>query len=535
MGGGRVVVALLAARRVAGEISHEDAQCIMRGKTMAFFGDSITRYCYFGFNYWLETGEVPSEEYDSSFGDNDEDYDRNRVTTPWTDWYISDMSNGKWRQRFAKVFDDLDDAYTEFYFIQDAYYDSDDTDGETSVADLASTVKGYDYIAYNTGIWNLKEKNDLTSDYCGEDWTDECEEHWEDMFDDLEDEMWSDGATVVWRATTCCGEADDGEWIPSIEEQNSYAKSFMENNDHSYVDAYSLFDEDDKDDFLFDDTHPNVDTCLTINKMILEAIDVANGSPCTVGATPTYAPTKRPSSEPSAEPTYVPTFEPSFEPTPRPTEGSTCFDDTTWYKSGDTDKDCTWVASFVPTRCAVRGEDGRDAYQACQESCDACDEGSCEDSTSWTLSSDDTKDCAWVEEFYRNRCTRQSDDGAYAFEACPYACRTCSKCEDSTSWSIETDASKNCAWVAESSTLRCTKYGLEDGETTLGFLSCRDACQVCEGETGTCEDSTTWYKNGEPSKDCDWVAGFAPAPRCTVVGADGDAAYKHCLVSCGTC
>ena len=39
----------------------------------------------------------------------------------------------------------------------------------------------------------------------------------------------------------------------------------------------------------------------------------------------------------------------------------TCVDDPAWVKNGDEPwKDCGWVAEFIPTRCAVRGADGRD-------------------------------------------------------------------------------------------------------------------------------------------------------------------------------
>ena len=33
-----------------------------------------------------------------------------------------------------------------------------------------------------------------------------------------------------------------------------------------------------------------------------------------------------------------------------------------------------------------------------------------------------------------------------------------------------------------------------------------------------CEDSATWHKNGDESKDCAWVAEWSP--RCSVKGAD---------------
>ena len=45
-----------------------------------------------------------------------------------------------------------------------------------------------------------------------------------------------------------------------------------------------------------------------------------------------------------------------------------------------------------------------------------------------------------------------------------------------------------------------------------------------------CEDSTTWHKNGDESKDCAWVAEWAP--RCQVKGADKSLASEHCTCAC---
>ena len=45
-----------------------------------------------------------------------------------------------------------------------------------------------------------------------------------------------------------------------------------------------------------------------------------------------------------------------------------------------------------------------------------------------------------------------------------------------------------------------------------------------------CEDSTTWHKNGDESKDCAWVAEWSP--RCQVKGADKSLAAEHCTCAC---
>jgi len=49
--------------------------------------------------------------------------------------------------------------------------------------------------------------------------------------------------------------------------------------------------------------------------------------------------------------------------------------------------------------------------------------------------------------------------------------------------------------------------------------------------SGYCEDDDDWHKNGDPSKDCDWVSGLLK--RCEVKGEDGTMAYEKCLSTCG--
>ncbi|KAJ8605236.1 hypothetical protein CTAYLR_000498 [Chrysophaeum taylorii] len=50
--------------------------------------------------------------------------------------------------------------------------------------------------------------------------------------------------------------------------------------------------------------------------------------------------------------------------------------------------------------------------------------------------------------------------------------------------------------------------------------------------SSSCEDSTSWYKEGEPSKDCLWVSEWTP--RCQAKGS-GILADSACPASCGTC
>jgi len=83
------VVSILLSLQFANseDLTVDEARCIIDGKTIAWVGDSIARFCYFGMNYWLEEGELPSDEYSSKWGDNDQDYDRQQPTT----WYVKNI------------------------------------------------------------------------------------------------------------------------------------------------------------------------------------------------------------------------------------------------------------------------------------------------------------------------------------------------------------------------------------------------------------------------------------------------------------
>ncbi|KAJ1454764.1 heme peroxidase [Pelagophyceae sp. CCMP2097] len=48
---------------------------------------------------------------------------------------------------------------------------------------------------------------------------------------------------------------------------------------------------------------------------------------------------------------------------------------------------------------------------------------------------------------------------------------------------------------------------------------------------GCCKDSASWYKKGDPSKDCAWVKEYA-VKRCLVKGFDNSDASEHCLCAC---
>ncbi|KAJ8612215.1 hypothetical protein CTAYLR_002908 [Chrysophaeum taylorii] len=368
-----------------------------------------------------------------------------------------------------------------------------------------------------------------------------------------------------------------------------------------------------------------------------------------------------------------------------------CVDSSSWFKNGEPSKDCAWVAEFVPTRCAVKGEDQILADYACPASCD----NTCDDSTSWFKNGEPSKDCAtrclslcvyawsdvvfpagaWVSLFPEARCDVFGEERELAEDACPTACaeivtnvtrRTEEEemnatilevavateslstlvdaviaagldetlagpgpftvfaptndafdalpngtleallndtdtltaillyhvvsgevfsanltdgemimtlegsnftvaindtgafvifdsgsaaiisadivasngvvhvidmvlipgidddCEDSTSWYKLGDTSKDCAWVAEFVPTRCTVKGEDQ---ILAEYACPVACE------NTCQDSTSWFKNGEPSKDCAWVSVF-PEARCDVFGEERELAADACPTAC---
>ncbi|KAJ8601899.1 hypothetical protein CTAYLR_002678 [Chrysophaeum taylorii] len=97
-------------------------------------------------------------------------------------------------------------------------------------------------------------------------------------------------------------------------------------------------------------------------------------------------------------------------------------------------------------------------------------------------------------------------------------------CTDSTTWYKRGDPSKDCAWVADY-VPRCDARGEDGGLVTYAEYSCPAACG------GTCSDSTSWYLKSSSSKTCAWVAVY-PEVRCTRMGADGMNASDACPTAC---
>lgn len=242
----------------------------------------------------------------------------NTSTSGRTKYYIASPS-ARHRQYFYKdhfgdAFEELGQPFTEFYFVQEVYYGDDESGGEPSVESVSRIVKDYDYIVYNCGWWNLKDNEDF---YCGANWDSGCRDRYDALWAKLTATLFSGSATAVYRGSTCCGDGDADEWVPSILAQNQAAKVNIEAAGGSYVEVFDLFDYQDTVDrtATFDETHPSKEVCLTMNLMVLEALDRANGSPCTGNAEEMYSPTATPVSPPTSKPTLDPTTPDTYSPT----------------------------------------------------------------------------------------------------------------------------------------------------------------------------------------------------------------------------
>ncbi|KAJ1446911.1 hypothetical protein M885DRAFT_451969, partial [Pelagophyceae sp. CCMP2097] len=116
-------------------------------------------------------------------------------------------------------------------------------------------------------------------------------------------------------------------------------------------------------------------------------------------------------------------------------------------------------------------------------------------------------------------------------------------CSDSPVWHKAGKPTKDCAWAAKDTARRCTRVG-KDGTTAAA--SCAKTCGSCdagpeaeavpeaEAAPDGCSDSSTWYKAGKPTKDCDWAAKDT-ARRCDRVGDDDTTAAASCAKTCGSC
>jgi len=100
-----------------------------------------------------------------------------------------------------------------------------------------------------------------------------------------------------------------------------------------------------------------------------------------------------------------------------------CSDDFSWHKAGTPSKDCSYVKEEAARRCLLKGDGAVYAFEACKESCGTCGTR-CEDAVGWHKAGEPDKDCSWVKRLI-NRCAVMGDDGAWAYQACKFSCYTC--------------------------------------------------------------------------------------------------------------
>ena len=279
----------LAAIALAGAdaaITWEEAKCVLRGQKVTFFGDSLTRYCFFGLNNFLATGELRADEFSSKqsmgAGPGSGDYDG---IESWNDeGILTDQATQ--RQHAWKTFSDGDfdtrPIETEFYFIQHVWWDdADDTPaeadtpigskghtladqvaGDATLADVAATLEA-DVVVYNMGWWQLLKS--YSAYECGKGFDAECEAWYDATLARVVDELLDvDGRLGIYRTTSCCGKEIDGDigaWVAPIEAQNRVAASLMARRGVPVVDVYPLYGLDGLDAHTFDDKHANVAMC----------------------------------------------------------------------------------------------------------------------------------------------------------------------------------------------------------------------------------------------------------------------------------
>ena len=97
-------------------------------------------------------------------------------------------------------------------------------------------------------------------------------------------------------------------------------------------------------------------------------------------------------------------------------------------------------------------------------------------------------------------------------------------CVDRPTWYKKNDPSKDCTWVAEYAEVRCVNR-IKGADQTIPSYSCPATCRT------PCDDRDDWYKNGDISKDCAWVAAL-PSKRCDTKGYDKTRAAEACPTAC---
>ena len=214
------------------------------------------------------------------------------------------------------------------------------------------------------------------------------------------------------------------------------------------------------------------------------------------------------------------------------TKPDQCADSTNWYGSEGTSQNCSWVSEDPDARCIERSsKPSVFAFEECSLSCGVCGIP-CVDNSAWHKKGTPSKGCSWVSRSSRRYAVVGEDD-TLATEGCPSATNHCEHglveqvCEDSSTWFKNGESSKGCAWVAELASQRCR---VKSEDKIFAFEECEVACGNCNA---TCVDNSAWYKEGSPENDCDWAA--RSAHRANKIGQDGTYAWESCRASASTC
>lgn len=227
---------------------------------------------------------------------------------------------------------------------------------------------------------------------------------------------------------------------------------------------------------------------------------------------PTRPPTKRPTALPTRSPTLFPTRAPTKlptklpsaspvneveeDPTPSPTE---CVD--VKFKAKAKKDFCKWMRkkqNRIDTWC-VEGKSLKDnlVQNMCPVSCGLClpppppvCETSGSDRSDYRKNGDSTKTCEWIDSLKpsskKKKCNSKQDGLKVRDYWCPETCREyrkCVVCEDVPEFASNGDPNKNCGWLAlwsaEERKSRCR--GLQDG-FSIAFYWCP---ATCAGEFGS--------------------------------------------------
>ncbi|KAK7232661.1 tRNAPhe (7-(3-amino-3-carboxypropyl)wyosine37-C2)-hydroxylase [Aureococcus anophagefferens] len=131
-------------------------------------------------------------------------------------------------------------------------------------------------------------------------------------------------------------------------------------------------------------------------------------------------------------------------------------------------------------------------------------------------------------------CEENQPSAVPTFTFAPHVCVA-----DSASWYKDGSPDKGCDWVAEDLE-RCDK---EDSAGVTGRVGCDATCYECEAADDATDDatddhvcvadSTSWYKDGSPDKDCAWVS--EDLDRCDKEDADGVTGSVGCDATCYAC